>query len=788
MRFLLCLILIGLCVCIFVQNKKYKKIENLYVEAKELEIKNDNPYNINRQKQALTLYKQCLKLADRPEYIAFLISVKYTIILFDKKEISKQENAVFREGKNYYVKALNKCQKKIDDYRKFHNFVDVARKQVKQKLFKEALANFLKADAICFVDKLEAEIIKCQENISQQNNYEKALKKSARIAKQGRFQEAIAIVEPELVKFNRDDGRQLLAKLQRICSAKECYRLGLLAERNGIAEGAIKQYNEALRTLPELIECQTRLAILNIKTNNSERAIHCLQGINNTQADYLRGFAYSQLGNWQQANRKWLSINRVSVDIQRSLLKQIIDRDRLSSIIEIEKLVDEGQLEIAKTLSLEFIQKFGSEPTIEHNLENYIQPILESQVWYTGNWQKITSDTEQIWLEQQDIKSLHNWAIAIYYQAQANPNKLADLIIAWSTALVNLDSDPTLQDIPWLGSNLIDIEDVSAKLKQKLEAAIDAVKDSNINEYLKLRDIYRREMVALSLIKQNNCGMRIKQRLFILPGCYQRFSNYLPQIGLPAKIWGALYTDWGLAFAACYEGDTARAIKIKPSRNPASEAEWFACCFISYHEGCYYLQNLQWRKAVRPLQQAKLEIKAKYDWCKEIDRLCELQRQKINDFNEHLQFSKFWYELMDSLAGKSYFAEQSAIQIGIKIDDKKISLSQGLDELRAIRNNIDRHNATTLNLIEKVEYSLNAEKIDRLLKQNQYQEAIRIAKQSQNEAIRFRLAEIFIDVLLSGAENRSLDFEGMYQLAKWAYELCPREPAFMPIYREMKIY
>ena len=391
-------------------------------------------------------------------------------------------------------------------------------------------------------------------------------------------------------------------------------------------------------------------------------------------------------------------------------------------------------------------------------------------------------------MEQQDINSLHNWAVASYYLSQTDSSELANFIIAWSTALANIEQNPTLQNVPWLGSNSINVEDVSAKLKQILENAIDAVKDSNIDKYLKLRDIYRREMVSLSLIHQNDCGMKIKQQLFILPGCYQRFHNRIPETKLPAQIWGALYTDWGLAVAACHEADTARAIKIKPNKNPASEADNFAYCFVSYHEGCYYLQNLEWRKAIKPLQQAKPKIKAKSDWRKEIDRLCELQRKKINDFDEHLQFSKFWYELIDSQPSKSYFAEQSAIQVGLKIDDKKISLQQGLDELRKIRNNIDRNNATTLDLIEKVEYSLAAEKIDRLLKDNQYEEAIRVAKQSQNEAIRFKLAEIFIDVLLSGSENRSLDFDGMYQLAKWAYQLCPHEPVFMPIYRELGIY
>ncbi|NJO98803.1 MAG: hypothetical protein HC764_24700 [Pleurocapsa sp. CRU_1_2] len=53
--------------------------------------------------------------------------------------------------------------------------------------------------------------------------------------------------------------------------------------------------------------------------------------------------------------------------------------------------------------------------------------------------------------------------------------------------------------------------------------------------------------------------------------------------------------------------------------------------------------------------------------------------------------------------------------------------------------------------------------------------------------IRFRLAEIFVDALLKGLENRSLSVEEMQQLAQWAYELCPREPAFQEIYSSLRI-
>ncbi len=296
-------------------------------------------------------------------------------------------------------------------------------------------------------------------------------------------------------------------------------------------------------------------------------------------------------------------------------------------------------------------------------------------------------------------------------------------------------------------------------------------------------------MVTLSLIQQNknNCGMRIKQQLFVLPGCYQRFCDRLPEIRFPAQILGALYTDWGLAVAACHEGDTARAIKIKPNKNPISVTDRFADRFVSYHEGCHYLQNLEWRKAIKSFEQAKLEIKANSDWCKEIDRLCELQRQKINDFEEHLQFSKFWYELIATQPSKSYFAEYKARKVAEKLSNETISYHQGLKELQKIKD-IDPNNSVTLNLIETIEIDLELQEIDRLWQQRLYEEAVRRAKRSRHEQVRFKVAEVCIDILLKGAQSGNLPFELMHQLGQWTYELCPREPAFMPIYSQLGIY
>jgi tetratricopeptide (TPR) repeat protein len=599
MLFLLFLILLSLGSFIFIQYRKHRKANELYNQAKELEKKDTkNPYDLTNLKQALAVYKQCSKLVTH----------------------------------SAYINATNQCQKKIDDRLRFQNLISEGRKKAKNNYFREALHNFTQANKLFVTEELEGEISKCQESIKQQEKYEKILEQSAQIAKQGQFKEAVSLLKPALNGFPREDGHQLLTKLERVIKAKELYNLGLIAENTNNVGDAICKYEQALDLLPKFTECKIRLGLVTAKENPKQTISH-LKEIEGQQAAYIRGFTYAQLGNWQQANREWKSIHNDVINSQREILKSLAERDRLSQIKEIESAVDNNQLMIAKTLSLEFINKFGSEPLVKKNLENHIQPILERQIWETQKWQEIAVKTAAIWLEQQDINSLHNWAIASYYLSQTDSSKLGYFIIAWSTALANIELNPTLKNIPWLASNSIDIKDVSAKLKQELENAIDSVKDDNIEKYLILRDIYRRDMVALSLIQQSDCGMRIKQQLFILPGCYQGCRDRLSEIKFPAEIWGALYTDWGQAVAACHEGDTARAINIKPSKNPSSEAERFAYSFVSYHEGCYYLQNLEWRKAVKPLQQAKPEIKAKSDWCKEIDRLCELQRKKIDVYS-----------------------------------------------------------------------------------------------------------------------------------------------------------
>ena len=723
-------------------------------QAKDIEAQDrNNPYETEILLEALQLYQDCNRLNNEPRFI----------------------------------EAITGIEHKLQSRQKFQELMTQGKKEIEGGFYKQALITFERAEELFSITELEEQIVLCQNKSQEQDKYEAILTQANQIAREGKFQEAISLFETALAKFPRNDGEQFISKLRKIVYAKDCFRMGVLAEEAQDFEVAVVKYQETLQILPELTECQMRSAIASLKNNNLNQVFSFLQEINSEQAHYLRGLAYAKQREWKKANREWKNIELNKVEEQRQVIKTLIERDRLSQIKEIESAVDNNNIEIAKKLSLEFINKFGSEPTIEQNLENHIQPLLERQVWEVQDWQQITAKTEQIWLEQQDINSLHNWAVANYYFSQTDSSKLANFIIAWSTALANIQYNPTLQNVPWLGSNSIDIKDVSARLKQVLENAIDAVKDKDIEDYLRLRDIYRRDMVTLSLMQQNNSGMRIKQQLLILPGCYQRFHNYLPKISFPAEVWGALYTVWGKAVAACQEGDTARAIKIKPNKNPSSDVDNFADCFVSYHEGCYYLQNLEWRKAIKPLQQAKSKIKDKSDWGKEIDRLCEAQRQKINDFDEHLQFSKFWFELVDSQPSRSYFAECQARKIADKLSNEEINYEQGLRELQKIKN-IDPNNSFVLNFIEAIEIDLELEKIDRLWQQSRYEEAVQVAKRSRHERVRFKVAEVCVDILLKGSQNGNLPFELMHQLGQWTYELCPREPAFRPLYSKLGIY
>ncbi|WP_234300736.1 hypothetical protein [Sphaerospermopsis aphanizomenoides] len=399
---------------------------------------------------------------------------------------------------------------------------------------------------------------------------------------------------------------------------------------------------------------------------------------------------------------------------------------------------------------------------------------------------------KNLWIVNPHITTLHNWTVATYYHVQSHPDKLVDLIIALSTAIANLTADDSLKDVPWLGNKAVDFAAISLELKRRLETAIENIKNTNIEEYLNLRDRYRWEIVALRFMGEPaTSGMQVND-VFITPGCYHKFSSQWQNIIIykihpSQEILHSLYTHWGLAIAACLEGDSQRAIQLKPVTQPTNKVEKFADNFLAYYEGCYYLQQQKWRQAITSLQQAKADIKNNPDWQQELDRLCNYQRQIVSSFSEHLEFAKFWYDISDSKYSRSYLAEYKAEEIRKKLVNEQISLNKALSKLQEIKK-IDSSNPVVNDMIENLEFNQEIEEINHLLKTRQHEAMVRKARRSKRVRVRYIVAEFFIDILINGVQEGSLDDpEVMLQLGRWAYEICPDEPAFQEVYRGLRL-
>lgn len=74
------------------------------------------------------------------------------------------------------------------------------------------------------------------------------------------------------------------------------------------------------------------------------------------------------------------------------------------------------------------------------------------------------------------------------------------------------------------------------------------------------------------------------------------------------------------------------------------------------------------------------------------------------------------------------------------------------------------------------------------MKRSEFEEAVRKAKHSRHEQVRFKVAEFFIDILINGVNSGDLtNHQTIQQLGRWAYEICPDEPAFQEVYRSLRL-
>ncbi|BAY09810.1 peptidase M, neutral zinc metallopeptidase site [Calothrix sp. NIES-2098] len=735
-------------------RKQVLEVDKLAVKATNLlKQDNNNPLEIQAIENAIAVYQSC------------------TQILHDER-ISR---------------AIDQCQRELQRRQQFQLLVKKAESHAENKFFKNSIAVYLEAAELYSTEALEQAIKAAKSQVQQEEIYESAFQRAQQAQSGGRLHAAIAILQAALTKFPRSDGMQFLQKIQQTIKGREEFRKGLAAEKANDFKTAASLYENAKLLLPNQIDCQIRLGIVAIKAENWAIALSHLVGLPGEQAAYLRGFAHAKQENLQQAYREWQGLSTTAlITKQREILNSLAQRKRLCLLHNIEQSVNTENLEQAQTASEKFIQKFGLDPLVEANLKEHIQPCLETKLWQDKDKKNIANTLEKSWILQPNITTLHNWAVATYYCEHNDFNNLSNLIIALSTALANLTEDPTLKDVAWLGNQLIDFKLISLELKRRLEAAIDSYKDINIQNYLNLRDKYRLELVALKFMGEpSKCGMKVND-VFVTPGCYQNYialwqEILVDKIDSHQQILNSLYTAWGLAVAACVEGDAQRAIQLKPSKKISNSNEIFAQQFVAYHEGCYYLNQKKWRHAITPLKEAKSEIKKNQDWQQEIDRLCGLQRQAISEISEHLEFAQFWYDILGSQPARSYLAEYKAEKIREQVADEKITLDKALKELREIKK-IDPENPVVLDLIERIEFNQEIEAIEKLLKSNKFAEAVKLAKKSQHQQVRNIVADICLEILVQGFQKRDLGFEDIYNLGRWAYELCPEDENVLEVY------
>ncbi len=806
-----------------------EKSQKKFLEAKELANLKKLEEAIKLGEEILSLWKQNpswreqivreFSVGDLLENVNTKLT-KWKLNLNKARHYATQGKKLIQEDQNYpfdssiLTKALDYLQKsnallydtecsvtakvltdKINSRNKFQGLYKQGKDLTDNKFFKEGLPYLLDAQKIYRVADLDREIIEYEYQIKLQIEYEDSLINIKSFAQKGDFISAYNQLQLALNKFERQDGNELREKLQLIIDAKTDYRQGLMAEKIDNFTLAKKQYLSALSKLPQLKDANYRLVLIDIKQHNFTSALSYLENLEEERANYLRGFIYLQKNDYHNAVKEWKLVNNPIINTNKESLKTLIQRNKLQIIQHIENLVNEEKYQEAKICSENLLKQYGYDDKIDHNLNKHIQPALQHQLWQSSDLIKIIDKLEEDFKQNPNLTTLHNIAIALHYQAQIDENYIERWINSWMTVLLNINKSQVFQNLSWLNVKEINYDKMKDDLIKIVEGAIDKYKDNNLDKYYQFRDILRRENLALELIgNPPQTGIKIKE-IFITPGFYLQHQKQLKSIQLKTDKLSTLFTNYGLAVAACLKNDTERAIKIKPSQPHSSEVEKLAYHLINYHEGCYYLHHHSWKKAKNHLEISQPEIKNNRDWVENINSLCEKQRQKIESEKEHIEFAQFWYNLLKSSQSASYLAEFKAKEIVEKVADEIISIYTGISELEKLKN-IDAKNPLVLDFIEKLkllekelEISVELDELRLLLVQHRFEDAFQKAKYSSYPEVKYFVAKFAIRIVLEASNNRQLNYEQMGALitmAKCAYELCPFEPEFQEIYAALK--
>lgn len=736
---------------------------------------------------------------------------------FKKAEVYiKQGNDCFKQDKNdpfqpqNLEKALDYLQKadkllydnklfasieiikqKLAQRKSFNELWEKANQEEKRGYFQHGLEYLFKAQKLFNVTAVKKKIIDFETQLILQREYEDTIKDVKEIISLGNFDLALRKLNSALSKFIRQDGEELQAKLNNIIQAENCYQQGLIAEKSNDFKNAKQYYLATLHHWQTFPDINYRLAVVEVKQNNYSSGLSYLKSLEGENVDYLRGFIYLQQNQWQHTAQAWQKISHSALKKDLESLQILLNRSKFELIANIEKLVSAGKYQEAQDKSVEFWVNYGHDTIIENNLNNHIKPLIDTQIWQEEDSLKRVKILQQNWRDNSNITNLHNLTIALYSHCQKDEKYVETWLSFWMTNIFNLNDNPQLKNLSWLDSKQINYQEVEENLMQIASSTIDSYKNDNLEKYFQLRDIFRRDKLALELMNKKSHQKIKLGDILITPSLYQQESNHLKKIPLKDNILHSLYTDWGLAVSACITGDTERGIKIKPSKNPQLSVEKYANNLLNYYEGCYYLQNDSWQKAMALLQQVKSLIKNNQEWQKNIEQLCQKQRQKIDKLEDDLKFAELWYNLLNSSVSANYFAEQKAINIQNRIAKEKISLSTAVRELQEVKK-IDPNNPLVIDLLNKINIQQELNTIHDCLEKNDYEQAVQKAKYSSHPEVKYRVAQLFIEIVFNAIKKpNSLSYQDhqiLREIVSYAYRICPHEKEFLPVYQAFNFY
>jgi hypothetical protein len=606
--------------------------------------------------------------------------------------------------------AVDNIQIEVDRRHQFQSLFQTATDDIQHKQFRQALTNLFLAQELYTPQRLVESIAECQEYIQTEDIYLQSLSAAKTLSYAGKFDDALLLVNDAVAKFPNAEGESLQFRLNRVIAAKEELKLGKIEQKIGNLTTAKSHYSAALILIPEWSDPKFRLTMVEAQLAETDEGLDRLAEIDRPNVKYLVGLLYAQRQQYRKAESVWSKLTEIGFFLEnQDLLKEYSQiRSNIpqakSHLIQsqIQQLVEQGDFEQARVVSLDFVDRFNRNLLVENNLTNCILPNIEAKVWNTKEWDKIAVCARDQWSNTRDIRTLHNWAVALYYSTQIDDN-IEELIIAWATAIANINLDPSLHNLSWLETKSISSLEIGDKLWQLLEQRIETIKDLDLPRYLHLRDLYRQEFWAIKLSSLEANAEIIVNGLRISPGCYQRYYSQIT-FSKEAEVWRTLYTSRGILVAAYLAGDSARAKTIEVSleadsnrkkrykySNYSDNLEQFVSCFLLYQEGYYYLQQGDLQSGQVPLNSIKNAIHRYNEWHEQIEQLCIKYRSKISGLDENLKFAQFWYDLLGSPESENYLVEYRALNIQYKWGNLEISDSDLFCELQELLGNYPEH-------------------------------------------------------------------------------------------------